>query len=180
MKRIDIAGLRFGKLVIERYVSNCRWLAKCDCGKTKLATGDHLRSGSVISCGCAIGWGVPGTRTNEPASDLFWEKVDKRGNDECWPWMGATSGRGYGRFSNKAIPENGSHRIAWMMSFGQIPAGLFVCHRCDNPSCCNPSHLFLGTAKENTQDMVKKGRARGGTPFHRQKNPNRATWRTDP
>lgn len=57
----------------------------------------------------------------------------------------------------------GAHRVAWESANGPIPACLMVCHRCDNPACCNPSHLFLGTNRDNVDDMVAKGRAPGGS-----------------
>lgn len=94
-----------------------------------------------------------------PPADRFWSKVDKRGAGQCWPWMAAVRNPkdGYGAFwlNGRHHPSN---RIAWALSRGQIPDGMVVCHKCDNPSCCNPDHLFLGTPKENNDDKVSKKR----------------------
>ena len=90
----------------------------------------------------------------------YWEKVDVRGKDDCWLWQ-ASQRNGYGQFrlnGNTAY----AHRLAWELKNGPIPEGLWICHTCDTPSCCNPAHLFLGTDAENHHDMQKKGRiARG-------------------
>lgn len=105
--------------------------------------------------------------------ERFWEKVDKRGDDECWPWMASCSAFGHGQFTSfyPLYKERLSHRIAWVMVNGPIPKGLCALHECDNPPCCNPRHLFLGTKADNTQDMMKKGRhiaPRGeGQPTHK-------------
>jgi len=73
----------------------------------------------------------------------------------CWVWMGALLPKGYGH-SAFGRP----HRIAWSAYRGAIPDGLWVLHRCDVPSCCNPDHLFLGTNQDNVDDKVRKGRAK--------------------
>jgi hypothetical protein len=87
----------------------------------------------------------------------FWSKVDKRGPEECWPWMGAIRSGRYGVTTGR---NRYAHRQAWEFANGPIPAGLDVCHHCDNMVCCNPAHLFTGTAKDNAADMMRKGRGR--------------------
>ncbi len=89
--------------------------------------------------------------------ERFWSRVKK--TDACWEWMGHRESQGYGRFGWHKNPWLGrAHRFAWHVSYGPVPDGLFVLHRCDNPPCVRPDHLFLGTAKDNMQDCLKKGR----------------------
>jgi predicted XRE-type DNA-binding protein len=85
-----------------------------------------------------------------------WKFVDKKGEDECWLWTSCIRNN-YGNFSvkNKTLRP---HRIIYELTYDKIPDGMFVCHKCDIPLCCNPKHLFLGTHTDNMQDMVKKGR----------------------
>jgi hypothetical protein len=89
-------------------------------------------------------------------AEKFWSRVNKNGPNGCWEWTRSTV-RGYGqlRVSNKYFR---AHRYSWFIHNGEIPLGLCVCHHCDNPKCVNPSHLFLGTVKDNADDCVKKGR----------------------
>jgi hypothetical protein len=74
----------------------------------------------------------------------------------CWIWKGHLK-KGYGYFSHHQILYR-AHRIAYLIAYGEFDDALLVCHKCDNPSCINPQHLFLGSSKENTQDMILKGR----------------------
>lgn len=81
----------------------------------------------------------------------------------CIAWTKAKYAFGYGRI-NKGARGAGvasTHRVSWELANGPVPDGMYVLHRCDNPPCCNPEHLFLGTLSDNTQDMLSKGRARG-------------------
>lgn len=94
--------------------------------------------------------------------ERFESKFDK--GDGCWVWKAHKNKNGYGQFGVMLEGRNGymvnryAHRVSWMLYRGEIPEGLCVCHSCDNPSCVNPDHLFLGTRKDNTQDMINKGR----------------------
>lgn len=90
----------------------------------------------------------------------FRSKVDERGPDECWPWIGSLNQYGYGMFSlmSGSGPIN-SHRIAYGLANGGIPRSLHILHICDTRDCCNPRHLFAGTHQQNMDDMRAKGRA---------------------
>lgn len=93
--------------------------------------------------------------------DVFWLRVERRGDDECWPWQGASVKFGYGHVYHQNVYLGTSNRIALELSLGRsLGDGMFACHRCDNPPCCNPAHLFEGTARDNAMDAARKGRLR--------------------
>lgn len=87
----------------------------------------------------------------------FWSKVKKQKNEECWEWQASCDRKGYGQFSINRVMVR-AHRVAWQILKGSIPEGKCVLHHCDNRKCVNPNHLFIGTVKDNQQDMVKKQR----------------------
>lgn len=89
------------------------------------------------------------------AGKNFWAQIKK--TSTCWPWMGSRNDKGYGHIQiNKRHIY--VHRFIWMWFNGAIPDGLEVCHKCDNPSCLNPKHLFLGSHADNMNDCARKGR----------------------
>lgn len=100
----------------------------------------------------------PTGRPRRDETERFWEKVEK--TDACWIWQSTTDEDGYGFFKVRqpTVRMWRAHRYSWVLHFGPIPSGLFVCHHCDTPPCVRPDHLFLGTALHNNRDSIAKGR----------------------
>lgn len=97
-----------------------------------------------------------------PATERFLDYYKPGRPDECWPWRGSIDKDGYGYFaSDDRTRQLRAHRTAFELAGGVVPPGRHVLHLCDNPPCCNPSHLFVGTNLDNIADKVSKGRARG-------------------
>jgi len=95
----------------------------------------------------------------------FLKRIDKQGKNGCWIWKGSLTGRaGYGAMNidGKMIR---THRISYQLHIGIIPKDMYILHECDNPKCCNPLHLFVGTDLDNARDKMKKGRCAGGGPI---------------
>lgn len=101
-----------------------------------------------------------------PLEERFWSKVEK--TDDCWEWTASKDNHGYGHLGiNGKIIR--AHRVAWELTTGPIPTGLCVLHKCDNPGCVRPDHLFIGTKADNNHDMIAKGRLptqKGGANGH--------------
>jgi hypothetical protein len=107
--------------------------------------------------------GDPSKRINlrgEGLESRFWSHVTAGGEDDCWEWRASTGDFGHGIIrgdnNGKAI---GAHRVSWEIHNGPIPDGLWVLHHCDNPPCCNPRHLYVGTRLDNVRDMHERQRA---------------------
>ncbi len=94
---------------------------------------------------------------SRPLLERFEEKyiLDAGG---CWLWTAAKDYNGYGVIRTKDSRAERTHRVSYKLFVGPIPKGIFVCHRCDNPSCVNPEHLFLGSQADNIRDMISKNR----------------------
>lgn len=92
------------------------------------------------------------------AVEPFWDKIAvSEDHNACWEWQRLRNKQGYGILKTGGGSRR-AHRYVWELFNGPIPESMFVCHKCDNPPCCNPSHLFLGTHQDNMQDMMDKGR----------------------
>lgn len=110
--------------------------------------------------------GIP----RQPQYERFWARVNKHGVTpthvtglgECWEWTGDSTESGYGVYTLGGVRQR-THRITWMWENGPIPEGMFVLHKCDNPSCVRVSHLFLGDHKSNMADARSKGRMNRGS-----------------
>ena len=107
--------------------------------------------------------------------ELFWSHVAK--SDGCWLWTAGLN-RGYGAFAVHR-KDIGAHRYSWMLENGPIPDGLFVLHRCDNPPCVRPDHLFIGTQLDNMLDKMSKGRGYEGDRHYLRQNPERVRRGSD-
>lgn len=153
----DYTGKRFGKLLVLNRSAvgrsrNVLWTCQCDCGKICEKLGPLLRNGHTKSCGCGKTW------VWKDHVAAFWKNVDKTGT--CWLWTGDLNNHGYGVFY-RMMPGSRkifAHRNSWILHFSEIPSSAKVLHKCDTPACVNPDHLFLGSQRDNIQDMLNKGR----------------------
>ena len=112
-----------------------------------------------------------GIKNQASLEERFWRFVTPLGPEDCWIWVGQKLANKYGRLSlgSKGLGSDGAHRVSWEIHNKQkIPVGMVVMHSCDNPSCVNPSHLSVGTPKQNSDDMIAKGRKKIVVPVGEQ------------
>lgn len=124
------------------------------CGSSFLVSAHVAEHGSRKYCSrvCYIG-----DYYGDDVEERFWSKVDRRGPDDCWEWQAGSFTEGYGAFLFRGTLWKAS-RVAWTLTNGEIPDDLWALHTCDNPPCCNPNHIYVGTALDNANDMVSRNR----------------------
>lgn len=155
-----LVGKQFGKLrVILRvpkpdHLKNQGryWLCRCECGKETVVITAALNYGMTRSCGRCI----PRGYTPRNLTERFFEKVLITPFHECWEWIGSKRGDGYGQFSIKRRAKK-THQVSWFIHTGKWPTK-WVLHKCDNPGCVRPEHLYEGTMQDNINDMVNRKR----------------------
>lgn len=98
-----------------------------------------------------------GEKVTDSDIERFNSHVVANKENGCWEWFGSRSRKGYGFIRHKKRLWQ-THRFVWFALHGDIPSGMYICHKCDNPRCCNPEHLFLGTSSENAKDAFSKNR----------------------
>lgn len=152
----DLTGRRFGHWFVVGHASSTSrgsfWHCICRCGTTRVVRGSRLLGGSSKSCKCGHGLTLKECL-------LARRKIDSATG--CWMWDGQRLPSGYGLYCYKKRPQM-VHRLSYQAFVGPVPRGMFVCHHCDRPSCFRPECLFLGTRRDNTDDMLNKERqARG-------------------
>lgn len=127
-------------------ITDIKKQCKCGCGTLIL---NHDNRGRLR-------YWAKGHSTKEPIEVSFFKKLKK--TKTCWIWTGCKLKSGYGQIGRHGGPYYQTHRLSWIIANGPIPDNLQVLHRCDNPPCCNPDHLFLGTHDDNMKDKVIKNR----------------------
>lgn len=154
------------------WAPSCRvWECECICGKRINLITSSLRRGSPsacsFNCSHAQARRIRGEDTERLKARLLqYVAIDEK--TACWNWTASLNRKGYGRLHFMGKGRT-THRLSYTAHRGPIPPGLCVCHKCGNPKCINPDHLFVGTRQENTHDMYRKGRAKPAGQPHKAK-----------
>jgi len=153
LKRLHI-GKKFGKLFVQDQIPCKKSICICDCGEKTILPTSALTSGHTTSCGCLTS--INRKNYDEDMRNKIKSYIEINDND-CWVWKKSKQKQGYGVITYKRKVQL-AHRVSFKIFNGYLPDDLYVCHKCDNPSCCNPDHLFLGTNSDNIKDAFSKGR----------------------
>lgn len=159
-KHVNLIGKKIGRLTVisiskERSKrGHVKLKCLCDCGNEKNIPAHHFEEGELVSCGC---W----KSGKERSFPTFLKKIEK--TDGCWIWKGQINKSGYGRHCCKY-----AHRLSYEYYIGEIPMDKIICHKCNNKICVNPDHIYAGTYKDNTQDLIETG----GFKLNHKTNPN--------
>jgi hypothetical protein len=164
---MDLTGRTFNRLTVLEYAEakkgNGFWRCRCVCGNEAVVMTERLTGGGTKSCGCRYRETIQGV----PWEERLWPRIRK--TEGCWEWKGTRSrgSKGYGVIGLGPGAGNAFvHRLVYELLVGPVPDGLCVLHHCDNPPCCRPDHLFLGTRGDNAEDRHAKGRDyRGPRPW---------------
>lgn len=139
------------------------WNCVCECGKKAIVYGQTIRKEKSKSCGClkseqqSLRMKEMRLQQSGCLQDRFFARFVKLENG-CWQWRAHTDLNGYGYLPGD-LKHTRAHRFSYEFHIGKIPEAMLICHKCDNPGCVNPDHLFVGTSKDNAQDALQKGRA---------------------